>query len=477
MRIFLSVFCLLFTFQAFGQQYSQYNTGTLYESFENPAVQSFIPDTSRRIAFNLFIPNVTGNFYLTGNAQSPLKSRAFTGRYNDSYLTIGEGRYNRANATANAYLIMFRAFGSMNGNTDMGFAVQTRMDSRGIVSDETIGLFNGANFFPADHYDNLFNNNFTYQAYHQISFAYRENITKKFALGIKLSALLGIEYQKLDVRSSSIDIDRVNDKADLAMAGTYIVNYTPGGFTRHDFLPTFRNPGAAISIGTTLRTSDGYILQGNVKDLGFIHWSSRSTTYGFDASRTINDLSGARREDSIYKAASRVVHTGAKVGSFITPTNGKLEVSGNKTFWINQDLNLRYSPTLVASKEIFFPGLSVAMVNPVLYKNLSLTLTSSYDTYRIFHLGGQFMVKAPNVEFFIGSERISQSGRLILASKGNEAQIARSKGYTGADVFLGFSVKFGSVIEHPMNASYIPMGEDTKGFFGRLWSRIFNKGD
>ena len=150
MRIFLSVFCLLFTFQAFGQQYSQYNTGTLYESFENPAVQSFIPDTSRRIAFNLFIPNVTGNFYLTGNAQSPLKSRAFNGRYNDSYLRIGENAFNRVNANANVYLVMLRVFRSLNGNADMGFSVQTRMESRGLISDESIGIFNGAKTFPLD---------------------------------------------------------------------------------------------------------------------------------------------------------------------------------------------------------------------------------------------------------------------------------------------------------------------------------------
>jgi hypothetical protein len=41
---------------------------------------------------------------------------------------------------------------------------------------------------------------------------------------------------------------------------------------------------------------------------------------------------------------------------------------------------------------------------------------------------------------------------------------------------MGFSVKFGSVIEHPMNASFIPM-EERKGFFARIWSRLFHHGE
>jgi hypothetical protein len=32
------------------------------------------------------------------------------------------------------------------------------------------------------------------------------------------------------------------------------------------------------------------------------------------------------------------------------------------------------------------------------------------------------------------------------------------------------------VIEHPMNASHIPMGEE-KGFLGRLWDKLFKPSD
>jgi hypothetical protein len=476
MKIFVLAFFLLFTLHVSGQQFSQYNTGTVYESFENPAIQSFTPDSSRNIAFNFFIPNFTSNIYVNGNAQAPLKSRAFNGRYNTSYLRIGEGQFNRANATANVYLIMLRLFRNLNGNTDMGFSVQTRMESRGLFSDESVALFNGASAFPDNHYDNIFNNEYTFQAYHQVSFSYRENITKKFAIGVKLSALLGIEYQKLNITNSSIDFDRQNDQALLGLGGYYRNSYSPGGLNSRDLLPTFRNPGASVTIGTSVRTRDNFLVQANIKDLGFIHWSKRSGTGNFNSNGFIRNLSTRDRENNIFGTSKKIIQSASFPGGFVTPTNGKIELSINKTYWLSRDFNLSYSPTIIGSKEFFFPGGTLAMVNPVQYKNYTFSLTTSYDTYRIFHLGGQFMIKAPNAEFFIGSERFIQSGKLLLASTGNDGQINRNSAYSGADLFMGFSVKFGSVIEHPMNASFIPM-EEHKGFFARIWSRLFHHGE
>ncbi|TWR31689.1 hypothetical protein FPZ43_04240 [Mucilaginibacter pallidiroseus] len=478
MRIFLPIFFFCLIIQtAVAQQYSHYNTGTVRESFENTSVSSFIPDSSRSIAFNFFVPNLTGNFYLTGDAQVPLKSRAFLGRYTKTYLRVGEGRVNRTYADANVYSIMLRIFGSLDGNTELGFSTQTRAEGRGLFSDESVGIFNGASFFPQDSYSNIFNDNIRYQAYHQIGFSYRENINKKVSFGFKISALLGIEYQNLDIDNSQFVIDRPNDRASLGLAGTYRINYTPGDFTRHDLLPTLRNPGAGISFGTTIKTRDNFVIQANVKDLGFIHWSARSNTYRFADFGVINELSGRHREDSIYNTAERIVKSNPTVGSFVTATNAKFEISANKTYWINPATNLRYSPTLIVSKEMLYNGIAAALVNPVYYKNYSATITASYETNRIFSMGGQLMVKTPNVEFFLGTERLIPSTRLLIAANGNDGQVNRTHSYTGADVFMGFAVKFGKPIEHPMNASYIPMGEPKGGFFTRLWHKIFNKGE
>src|ERR1700760_2527827 len=102
MKRILLVFCVLLAAEkGFSQQFSQYNTGTLYDSFENPSQKSFITDSSRRYASNFFVPNFNANFFLTGDAQSTLVSRAFGGKYDNSALQIGAGKYNYANVSAN----------------------------------------------------------------------------------------------------------------------------------------------------------------------------------------------------------------------------------------------------------------------------------------------------------------------------------------------------------------------------------------
>ncbi len=132
----------------------------------------------------------------------------------------------------------------------------------------------------------------------------------------------------------------------------------------------------------------------------------------------------------------------------------------------------KYSPTLVASKELFYPGFIGGLVNPVQYKNFILTLTATYDDLETFNLGAQVMVKTPNFEFYIGSDKLTQTASLAseVINK-NSPGVSENSAYTGADFFIGFSLKFGPVIEHPMNASSIPTGE--KGFLGRLWGRLF----
>ncbi|OOQ59619.1 DUF5723 family protein [Mucilaginibacter pedocola] len=473
-RILLVFSLILFTIHCFGQQYSQYNTGTLYDSFENPSRASFTPDSSRKYAFNFFLPNFSVNSFLTGNSQVPLKSRAFLGYYTMDNLKFGENKFNRVNFNANYYAIMFKIFSNLDGNTEMGISAQVKTELRGLFSDESIALFNGPTAFENDHYQNIFNNSAIYQAYHQVSFTYREKINRQLAVGFKLSALMGIRYQKIDIATSALDIDRLNDQAFLTMTGRYKMNYIPGSFTTHDYLPTFRNPGAAIGLGVSFKTRDAFNLQFNLKDLGFIHWSNRSYNYNFASMDTIPQFSTGRRENNIYDAAKNVAKTNETRGGFITPTNSRFEASANKTFWLDYGNQFRYSPTLVLSKEVFFDGFTAALVNPITKGNYTLSLTTAYNNYKLLSVGGQFMIKTPNAEFFVGSERIIPTTRLAMASLRNQSQINKNPSYTSADLFLGVAFKFGPLIEHPLNASYVPT-EQKRGFISRIWRRIFGR--
>ena len=471
MKRILPAFCLflLVAVKGFSQQFSQYNTGTLYDSFENPSQRSFVPDTSKMYASNFLVPNFGGNFYLKGDAQSTLVNRVFGGKYDNSALTIGAGKYNYANVNASAYSIMFKTFTSLNGDVEIGFFLDTKAEGRGAFTDETIALLNGPASFPANTYDNLFNDHYLYQVYNAVGFSYREKLSKQLAIGFKISALLGIDYNKLDIYESHINFDKVNDAADLSVRGRYYQSQGPGNLDSRSFLPNTRSPGAQISLGSSYRTDEGVTIQANVKDLGFIHWYNASVVNNFNATETIEGLSDPKREESIYNTLHNIELAGRQIRSFTSPTDARFELSVTKSYFLDDNQQFKYSPTLIGSKEILYNGFTGALVNRVQYKNYNASLIGSYDNMNLFNLGLQFMIKSHNGEFYIGSERLFQTVGLAMANSNPSAYGNGS--FTGADFFLGFSLKFGPVIEHPMNASSIPNGE--KGFFGRLYNRLF----
>ncbi len=471
MKNILLIFCVLLLTAAkgFSQQFSQYNTGTLYDSFENPSQRAFVPDTSKKYAFNFLIPNLDVNFFLKGDAQATLVSRTFGGYYNNAALQIGNGKYNTMNANASVYSLMFKMFGSLNGDSEIGFFTETKAEGRGSISDETIALFNGTNSFPNNTYDNVFNDHYLYQVYNSIGLSYREKLSKKVAIGFKLSGLLGVDYNKLNIYESHISFDKTNNSAIVSLRGKYYLSQGPGNLDSRSFLPNVRSPGLAVNIGTSYRTEDGITLQANIKDWGFIHWYVNSSTTNFNGTTNIEGLSGKRREDSILSNVRKLVTAGKQNGSFTAPTDGKFELSVTKSYYLDDDKFFKYSPTLIASKELLYNGFTGALVNHFQYQNYHASLITSYDNLNLFNFGLQFMVKSYNYEFFIGSERLLQTAGLASAIHSPASYSPGS--FAGADFFLGFSLKFGPVVEHPMNASTIPNGE--RGFIGRLYNRLF----
>ncbi|MDB5032254.1 DUF5723 family protein [Mucilaginibacter sp.] len=476
----LLIWCFfLLTVKVFGQQYSQYNTGSLYESFENPSVRTFIPDTSKNFSFNFLIPNFNANFYLTGNAQEALKTRAFSSYYNTAGLQIGKGQNNHLYLNANVYSVMFKMFSSANGNQEVGFFVNTKTEASGVASDESVALFNGYSNFPNNTYNNIFNGNIYYQVYHQIGVTYREQVSKRLAIGIKFSALSGLSYKKYSIDKSSITFDKANDAATLSLQGTGYSNGTAGQSGIRSIIPTFLNPGAAITLGASYVDESGYTWQGNIKDVGFIHWNSTSSISSFNTSKQITGLSSSDRENNVITQADSVTSSGQVKKSFTSKTNGLLELSINKTYWLDGEQQIKFSPTLIASKEMFYPGFTAALVTPVQLGNYIISLTSSYNDLKLFNFGGQFMIKKYDSEFFIGSERLFQTISLIKNAAQSTAsttqpQFVTSQGaYSGMDFYIGVSFKFGSIIESRMNESSTPNGD--KGFIGKIWEKLFHK--
>ncbi|MDT3405581.1 DUF5723 family protein [Mucilaginibacter terrae] len=471
-KIYIGVLMLFISCSCFAQRYAQYNTGSLFDSFENPSQAAFIPDSSRQFAFNL-IPNFNANTYLQGNAQYTLKSRLFLGKYDNSAFTIGEGKYNNMMANVNVYVGMLRMFTSMSGKQEVGLSYQIKGNGRGHVTDETIALFNGiGKFAQSPVYDDLFNNNAFYEAFHQFSVNYREKVTRNFAVGVKLSLLSGIGYNNLNITQSELIVPPGQiDMASLRLRGTFQSTYVLGQFQRRDLLPLFRSPGAAISMGATF-APNGFIIQGNVKDLGFIRWGSNATTYRVNGVAQLTDLGGTQREKNVQDALTKLLESNPRQGAFVKPIVGRAELSVAKKFQIGDGVT--YMPTAILAKQIYGYGTGAALVNNVQFKGgFSTALSGILNEDSQFDLGLQLMYKSPNFEVFVGSEQLGKSLNLYSASNENENAVTKTMSHSGGNIYFGFSFKFGRLLERWKNDSYYFDGSE-QGPLGRAWKRWNN---
>jgi hypothetical protein len=288
-------------------------------------------------------------------------------------------------------------------------------------------------------------------------------------MGFKVSFLTGIEISKLDIYESHVNLDKVNNAATLSLRGTYYQSKGPGNLDSRSFLPTTRSPGAQISLGTSYKTDDNVLIQGNIKDLGFIHWYDRSSIASFNTTETAINIASKGREDSIYKTVDNILKNDRNFQSFTTATNARFELSATKSYWLDQDMLFKYSPTIIASKELLYNGFTGALVNHFQYQKYHGSLTFAYDNNSLLNVGLQLMYKSYNGEFFIGSDKLIQTIALGGASRNYSSYTNGS--FTGASFFIGFSLKFGPVIEHPLNSSVMETGE--RGFLGRLYNRLF----
>ena len=147
MRYFLAVlFFLALSSGLLAQQFSQYNTGTLYDSFENPSQSAFTPDYSRNIALNFFLPNFNSDAVIRGNAQPLIKKRLFSNNYGNAPLLLQPGKFSYVNLNANLYALMLKISTGVDGS-ELGFSIQTKVEGRGSFSDETFMLLSDFNRF------------------------------------------------------------------------------------------------------------------------------------------------------------------------------------------------------------------------------------------------------------------------------------------------------------------------------------------
>lgn len=460
--IFLSlVFCIS---GLKAQQYGLFNTRTLFDGFENPAQKTFVLDSSRKFASNFFLPYLGVNAANQGNSDF-IRILLNTSTFSTKHVQLGTGSLNTIHENSNQYVLAFKIFQSYKYQKEIGLSWQVRSDLHLNYTNETLAIFNDYKRFDVSSlFSDAFNNNGYAQSYHQFSLSYRENYNKKLAFGIKLSLLSGITYNKLDITESSF---KLSPDTALRLVGTYRATFLKGNeLSGKDLLPTFKNPGAAISFGTSYKAKSGFFIMGNIKDLGVIRWSKKSYIKHFDESINISSPESAADPDRVTQITDIAIGNPAK-SSFYSLTNAKAD------FMISKPISYYYTPSLIVSKNLFYKGGDAAFVNKFSYNEFSVSAIPTYNFNKLFLFGMQGMYQTANFEAFIGSDNLFKTFSQVNGAIKQDASIG--SGYNGASFYMGIGIKFGNTVEHPQNSSTMPgVGDEGSSLFKRLFS-VFSK--
>jgi hypothetical protein len=445
------------------QQYGLFNTKTQFDAFENPAAKSFTLDSSSKFASNFFLPNLGINAANGGSAAGVIRKSTNENIYDTRNLPLGTGNANTFYQNTNIYLLTFRIFSSYKYNQEVGFAWQVRSDSHVSYTNETLAIFDNYKRFDQGPYTDVFNNNGYQQSYHQFSVSIRENYNKRLAFGIKLSLLSGIAYNSLKIDNSYFYAD-ANDRLDIGVNGTYKGSFLYNNeISKRTFFPTFKNPGASISLGTTYTSKSGYFLMGNIKDLGLIKWSKSSYIANFNTLKSIYDVS-TKSSSAINEEITAIAKDVVEKKGFVTPTNAKAD------FLISRTFNF-YKPSFIVSKNLFHPGGDIALVNTFKLNTLSASIIPVYNLDDFIMVGLQGMYQTPNFEFFLGTDNVGKTISLAKGMYKNDATIG--SGYNGGSFYMGLGIKFGRTVNHPQNLSTMPGVNGEKVYKG-VFRSLFN---
>ena len=453
------------------QLYTLNNSGTLYDSFENPVQTTSVKDLSRKYAFNMLFPAIGNSVYFDGEANTAFKTMLFKQKTDASGIgNIGEARMNNLFTNSNNYLLMFKIFKSIKFKRELGFAFQIRSETNLNATNETFAILDNYGIFPQDNYDNISNGNGYSQSYSQMSFTYRQNLDKNWAFGGKLSVLNGIAYVTGDVSQSSLNIDRVNNIITEGVVGNAFSSFGTGIPNKSLLIPNFKNPGLSINVGTSYTSPEGIYFSGHIKDFGFINWNKNSTIFNFDETIKVYKANTDSLGEKFYDEFAIMLDENQTKGGKVSRTNAKVEFLASKNFDF-------YKPNLIVSKNVFERDGAVALINNFNRNIWNFSLNGIYDLRQGFNFGSQFMIKSPNVEFYMGSEKVFPSLRFASGYLKSDPSVGSNP--TKADFYMGFSLKFGKLMQNFSNADEIPGITDgdqgkgvknlnSKGLFGFL---------
>ena len=204
----------------------------------------------------------------------------------------------------------------------------------------------------------------------------------------------------------------------------------------------------------------------NVKDLGFIQWNKSNTrTYRLNKTITINNANDPDAASRLADSITNILKTnGYSKENVYSPINGKLELLVSKNFGA-------YHPNVLLSKNMWYPGGQATLINNFLIKSHIVSLSPSYNFLNFMSVGGQYLYKTPNFEFFMGSDQLFQT--ISFAKGAINSDASAVKGSLSTGFYMGLSVKIGRLMEHPLNTNRIPGIEQPKDNKNSFFRKVF----
>lgn len=461
MRIWVFLSFLLFAHLAVkAQETSLIHSKTVFDSFENPVNTAFVPEVSNKYAISFLLSSFSAQLRFKGDIEPSLKAFIFNRDSIKGGPLLRKNSQNELRGNINYYLAMFKLFKSIDYQREIGASIQFRNIGDAFVPNSTFAFLDSYKNFNSPYAD-VFNSKAINQSFWQFGITYRENYNDKLAFGAKLSFLSGTTYHQINIKESAIS--PLSKGYEAYFNGSYQSNLGTDSVKIKNLLPNLRNPGLAITLGSSYAFKNGIYVTAHLKDLGFIRWNKNAISSTFSDTLTPTKIDVLIPNGNIRTELNKMIANGAILGKFNSLLPAHLQIAASREFGF-------YKPVFVATQ--YFDGRSteLALVNNLRTGVFNFALNAHYEKPDGLQFGGLVMLQSLTTEMYLGSEKLLPSYYFTKGFISKDGNIGRSP--TQMNIFMGLNIKFGRKVQSDGMADFIDGLNDAEtGFVYRLTNK------
>jgi hypothetical protein len=457
-QFILSIFLLIIVPICSNAQsaFSTFGTRTLFEAQDNPSIGTL--SNCKTFEANMLMPSLYTNTLLFGPADTLLRNALINNSktiYNMTPLANPQA-LNYVEENSVVRWVSAKILLDIYTGSELLVDISTHVIGFGTLKNEAISFSNPDNISGGTHTGTYVTNSYA-MTYTQMALGYRREINKHLALGGKAGYVSGIYYTGLNITNNILTVEQIEDTEEIgvtySMRGSYknlglsdethIRNYLPNGF----------NPGFTFSFGASGQIDERWSYSAYIKDIGAIWWRNNNKVNNYDGSNYVeneplNSFDSEQIADLITTTGPQY-HTDDVYKTSLPTTFGG-GVSAIITDYLKGSFALSAPLTRHQSQTQF------VWIADLFYKNNHVRLQPQVNTKSGFQFGVNYMLKARNLDFIMGTDDIYGLVQGIRMG-------TRNPYYYDSKTVINFN--FGMVFNfgncyYSQNTSYIPVGGD-----------------